>query len=308
MSILRTMLVIAPALSLSAFAAQAGYERAFENDTMTLTQQGKPVLVYRLENPPFKPYVKQLFSPGGTNVLLDAPPDHLHHHGLMFAIAVDDVDFWAETPACGKQLFAGEVENDDPGKYTGLSAFHDVRLNWVKDDQSVLLNERRTLWLMNLKSVDATTVLWRSRLTLPEGKESAKLTGSHYFGLGMRLVESMDRVVTFMNSEGAAGEIVRGEERNTPAKWCACTGPIDGKPVTVAMFDAPTNPRHPAVWFTMPVTFAYMSATLNLYKQPMTLLKGAPTDLTYGVLVWDGKIGKEEIERAYQEWLKAIER
>ncbi|MBX7257844.1 MAG: PmoA family protein [Candidatus Hydrogenedentes bacterium] len=308
MSVFRIAIVMLPGFMISALAAAGGYERAFQNDTMTVSKGGKPLFVYRLDNVPFKPYVQQLYSPNGVNVLRDAPSDHLHHHALMFAIAVDDVDFWAETPECGKQIFAGDVENDDPGKYTGYSACYDARLKWMNGEQKVLLDERRTLWPLNLDGVNATAILWRSKLSVPEGTESAKLTGHHYFGLGMRFVESMDRVVTFMNSEGAAGEIVRGEERNTPARWCACTGPIDGKPVTVAMFDAPTNPRHPAVWFTMPVSFAYMSATLNLYKEPMTLSKDAPLDLKYGVLVWDGAVSKEDIESAYQIWLKALER
>ena len=50
-------------------------------------QAGKsPVLQYRYGDVPFKPYIKELYTPGGLNILLDAPPDHLHHHGLMFAL------------------------------------------------------------------------------------------------------------------------------------------------------------------------------------------------------------------------------
>ena len=40
------------------------------------------------------------------------------------------------------------------------------------------------------------------------------------------------------------------------------------KRTTVAVFDHPTNPRHPATMFTMP-NFAYISATLNLMKEPL---------------------------------------
>ncbi|MHC4656117.1 MAG: DUF6807 family protein, partial [Planctomycetota bacterium] len=53
---------------------------------------------------PFKPYVQQLFSPAGVNILRDAPADHLHHHALMFAVKVNGVNFWEETPTAGKQL------------------------------------------------------------------------------------------------------------------------------------------------------------------------------------------------------------
>ena len=38
------------------------------------------LLRYHYRDVPFKPYVQQLFSPRGVNVLRDAPADHLHHH------------------------------------------------------------------------------------------------------------------------------------------------------------------------------------------------------------------------------------
>ena len=43
-----------------------------------------------------KPYADQLFSPAGVQVLRDSPLDHKHHHGLMYALAVDGVNFWEE--------------------------------------------------------------------------------------------------------------------------------------------------------------------------------------------------------------------
>ena len=65
---------------------------------------GQPVVLYAFGEVPYKPYVQELRSPAGVQVLRDAPADHLHHHALMFGIGVDGVDFWAETPGCGKQV------------------------------------------------------------------------------------------------------------------------------------------------------------------------------------------------------------
>ena len=62
------------------------------------------LLSYPYKDVPFKPYVQKLFSPAGVNILRDAPFDHLHHHALMYAIKVDGVNFWEETPTAGKQL------------------------------------------------------------------------------------------------------------------------------------------------------------------------------------------------------------
>ena len=166
----------------------------------------------------------------------------------------------------------------------------------------MVLKEHRVVRAVLPKADGPAVVTWRMKLEAPEGAP-AKLTGSHYAGLGMRFQESMDKVCTFFNSSGEPGVIVRGDEHNVPANWCACAGDCDGKPVTVALFDDPTNPRHPATFFTMPVGFAYQSATLNVYREPLTIEPGKPLALRYGVALWDGKVGAEQVEAAYKEWV-----
>jgi len=153
------------------------------------------------------------------------------------------------------------------------------------------------------KDLDVTILSWQSSLSLPAGKQSATLTGSHYFGLGVRFLESMDVGGQFRNAAGEAGEIVRGDERLTRANWCALTAEADGKPVTIAMFGHPDNVRHPTQWFTMAKPFAYMSATLNLHREPLELTTGKQLVLRYGVSVWDGRAEKSIIEKAYKWWV-----
>ena len=74
--------------------------------------------------------------------------------------------------------------------------------------------------------------------------------------------------------------------------------------VTVAVFDHPKNVRHPATMFTMPAGFAYISATLNLMEEPLTIEAGKPLLLRYGVAVWDGEAEPAEVERVYARWAK----
>ena len=150
----------------------------------------------------------------------------------------------------------------------------------------------------------ATLVEWRCRLQPPPGKDSIVLTGHHYHGLGMRFLPSMDTGGRFFNADDKIGEIVRGDERLTPAKWCAFTAKADGKPVTVAIFDHPQNPRYPARMFTMSKPFAYLSATRNEWKEPLVVKADKPLELRYAVALWDGEVDKATVEKLYQRWLQ----
>ena len=118
----------------------------------------------------------------------------------------------------------------------------------------------------------------------------------------MRFVKSMDTGGQHLNAAGKPGIIFRGDEKLVRATWSAYTADADGKTVTVAMFDHPQNPRHPATWFTMTAPFAYLSATLNLYKEPLKIVSGKPLVLRYAVAVWDGKIEADRIEKLYRQW------
>ena len=60
--------------------------------------------VYKHDQVPFKPYLRELYTPKGVNVLRNAPPDHQHHHALMFAVAADGVNFWEEAAGAGRQV------------------------------------------------------------------------------------------------------------------------------------------------------------------------------------------------------------
>lgn len=253
-------------------------------------------LLYVCEGVPFKPYVKELYTPNGVNVLRDAPADHLHHHGLMFAVTVDGVNFWEEQTNPGTQKHVSikrEKVGDD-----GLVE----TLEWLGPEKgSILLSETRRIAAYVMDDRPFRLITWQSALHGLDGKPAPTYSGAKYHGLGMRFVESMDKGGTFFNAAGATGVDGTNDKR---ANWCAYAAHADGKPVTVAMFDHPTNERHPATWYTMDTPFAYLSATLDLNRQPLQKLD---LSLTYGVAAWDGHAAGEQIEETYQRWLKLVE-
>ncbi|MFQ6036461.1 MAG: DUF6807 family protein [Sedimentisphaerales bacterium] len=274
-------------------------------EDIVLVHAGPNVLLrYRYEDVPFKPYADQFFSPQGVNVLRDAPVDHKHHHGLMFAVAVDGVNFWEEHKAPGCQAHRSFNDVKVGGESGGLPwAAFTQDIDWINPrSQELLLDERRTIELCRLKDAKAVLLTWQSSFDVPSHKESVTLTGSHYFGLGMRFVKSMDTGGQFRNADGKTGNIVRGSERLVRSRWCAYTARADGKSVTIAMFDYPQN-RRPVTWFTMTKPFAYLSATLNLHKQPLKMMSDKPLVLRYGVALWDSQAESDQIEQLYQQWV-----
>jgi hypothetical protein len=277
-----------------------------EEDIVSVYADQRVLLRYRYENVPFKPYVQQLFSPRGVNVLRDAPSDHLHHHALMFAVAVDGVNFWEEQQAPGRQVHRSFAETKIGKRNDVPDADFTEQLNWVNPrNQELLLKESRTIEICQLDEFKATLLNWQSTLAVPSGKESVTLSGSHYFGLGMRFLESMDAGGKFLNAAGKAGEVVRGDERLVRARWCSYTAEANGKPVTVTMFGHPDNLRHPTQWFTMTKPFAYLSATLNLHREPLKVTSDKPLVLRYAVVVWDNRVENKQIENVYNWWVNS---
>jgi hypothetical protein len=273
------------------------------DDGALAVRAGDRVLLrYRYEGVPYKPYVQELFTPGGVNILRDAPADHLHHHALMFAVAVEGVNFWEEQQQPGRQRhlsFAHYVKAGD-GNNPEAAGF-DEQLEWVNPrTDEVLATELRRILVCRMKEQNATVLKWVGKLSPAAGKDSVTLTGSPYFGLGMRFLESMDTGGQFHSSTGQTGVENTNDKR---AKWCAYVAKADGKAVTVAMFDYPDNVRHPATWFTMEKPFAYLSATLALHKESLKIAATEPLVLRYGVALWDGQVSPEQIEKAYSRWV-----
>jgi len=292
-------------------------------DTRSITLQlgDRPVGRYRYAEVPFKPYLQELRTPSGINILRDAPFDHLHHHSLMFAVAVDGVNFWEEKEGHGKQAHLA-IRDVFAGPSGGLAcASFKEELAWRAGGKG-LLHETRMIRVLADPAGRASLVSWTAEFrelnvdgrTAGVGCPAVTLGGERYYGLGMRFVTSMDKTGQFFNADDAKG--VEGTN-DKQSRWCAYTAEADGKPVTVVMFDHPTNARHPANWFTMLEPFSYLCATLGLHHEKLALGRAAsqpadsqaastPFSLSYGVAVWDGKPQRDEIERAYALWIKTV--
>lgn len=108
---------------------------------------------------------------------------------------------------------------------------------------------------------------------------------------------------TAINSEGVTGKDVWGKQ----AKWLLYNGTIDGTPMSIAMFDHPTNLRHPTTWHARD----YGLVTANPFglhhflKQDkgagaFRIKQGDNLFLRYHIEFFKGNVSPEEVERKYR--------
>ena len=261
---------------------------------------GPQVALWQGAANPNKPYIAQLFAPGEKPLplLVDSPPDHFHHHGLMFALGVDDTDFWSEKGIANAGRQVPPAPNAAP-QGNGFTS----NLQWLATDGTKLLDETRQVRVRTTGTGAATVnwLDWQSTLAVAAGRDSVRLSGAHYFGLGMRFLPAWDQRAEWIWANTAGQYTVRGDEKITPGPWCAARCEIDGRSVTVLMIDHPANPR-PVRWFTMREPFCYLSAALGLDKEPARLAKGETWTLRYGIAVFTTPADPARLAKLAEEW------
>ncbi len=270
---------------------------------------GHTIATYRATASPKKPFLRELWTPGGVQVLRDSPHDHRHHHGIMFAVAIADGggDFWSDGPACGRQV-PKPLEDVQLGGDVGTTRVTFTQpLDWIAPAGTLSLRERRTITAWADPQIDATLLTWRSSLS-PPGDKAVKIGGADFCGLGCRFMVSMDAKGRFFNAAGQEGTgsgpdaAGIGKARVTQAKWCAYTATADNKPVTIAIFHHPKNPAPPYVLHIRP-GFAYLGASLG-GRNLIEVKPGTPLDLRFGIALWDGEVDKGRVEAMYQKWVE----
>jgi len=255
--------------------------------------KGQPLMLYVFGTNQFKPYVKELRTLRGENVLLDAPADHLHHHGLMYAITVNGINFWEEAKDPGVQKpfgmpAFGVTETPAPAVwFTQTIHWIHNRDRWTNNTaKAALLIERRNLTL-SVSEIDQEVALcWRASFKVGPSAPKVTLSGSSYHGLGLRFPREWDRVARHQNSGGLPYSAEQTGDV-TPALWTATSNTLDGQDVMVAVFARRKN-AGTSKFFTMLDGFAYLSATQDLQNMPAEYTTEESFDLDYLVVAYAG--------------------
>ncbi|MBI2950285.1 MAG: PmoA family protein [Verrucomicrobia bacterium] len=270
----------------------------------------RPLLVYAFASNQFKPYVRELRTLGGDNVLRDAPADHLHHHGLMYAIRVNGVNFWEETGQAGHERSVKLLTRRRGKSPAGLpqTTFSQL-IHWVADkdkarldtESCALLVERRTLTLTVNENAGEVALDWRGEFEAGAGALKVTLTGSDYNGLGLRLPETFDHAARHQNSEDTPYSATQNRDV-IAARWSAVSHSMNGREATVVLLADPSRTAGTTRFFSMLNPFAYLSITQGLDKAPLEYKAGDKFGIAYLVLVYSGVKSKAFLQQRYQQW------
>jgi hypothetical protein len=298
-----------------ALAEKEGLEWMRTDTSIALENNGKIVWQYN-HGPEFsKPHFHPLGLADGTPLTWQRPPDHVWHLGLWFSWKfINGLNYWEEDPGTGLSQGRTEVSRIEPESRPDGSATIRLALEYHPPEEPAVLKEERTLQISAPDSEGVYWIDWEARFTAWEGGEvlldrtpilgepEGKDWGG-YAGLSLRLSERFPHW-EILNSEGGTG--VEGTTANR-ADWCCYSLPENSETqASVAIFEAPTNPRHPTTWYTIqrPETpFGFFTPAL-LYREPMTLAPGEELELRYRILIAPKKLAGMELEERYRRYIE----
>ncbi|MDF0645815.1 MAG: PmoA family protein [Nitrospira sp.] len=276
---------------------------------LTILHKDRPVLIYAHSARQFKPYIKALFDLSGYNVLLDAPSDHLHHHGIMYAVMVNGINYWQERDDTGIQRSLRIEEQRTGVDERGLpyASFVDV-IEWLDltgrgaaEGGEPLLHERRTITVTVDDKNREVAAQWSADFVVGSRVKSAVLTGDPYNGLGLRLSRDFDSRVVHRNAEKTL-DPRRGDPNILKARWSAASVSLPARDSTVAVFGDQANRLGDPVFFLMYQPFAYISATQALDKGKLEYESGAHYRLNYLVTTYPEIQSSEFLRLKEEEW------
>jgi hypothetical protein len=220
-------------------------------DRLRVEIQGRLFTEYFFTNVP-RPFCYPLIGPGEAAMtrnwpMTNAPDeehDHPHHRSLWFAHgSVNGHDFWSETNAYGR-IVHDKFLKIESGEKSGLIKSAN---RWVASDGTLVCTDERTLRFYTptregerMFDFEITLTASNGPLTFGDTKEGT---------MAVRLAETMrlkGKVGRghIVNSEGVRDSQTWGKR----ADWCDYYGLVGGKTVGIAIFDHPSNPRHPTWW------------------------------------------------------------
>ncbi|MCH2180255.1 MAG: PmoA family protein [Mariniblastus sp.] len=263
-----------------------------------------------------KPILYPIYAPGQIPMTRSWPMvassdgesrDHPHHKSLWTAHEINGIDFWGEKGGIIKTVkLETAFVNGPPNAIRTTS-------HWLKQDHDTPTLTDRTTYLFGgddksrwinvhlefeasdqaFQFDDTKEGLFAIR-THPDLRLKANPKGgvSEVFGRAM-------------NSEGVRGKEIWGKK----SKWLLYFGKIQGKSVAIAMYDHPSNLRHPTTWHAR--DYGLIAANpFGLHhflgqkkgSGAYQVKKGDQLNLRYRIEFFQGEVTTAEIESRYRHF------
>ncbi len=209
-------------------------------------------LVYK-ESP--RPYLYPVYGPGGQMMTRNFPmkkgvpgeaKDHPHHRSIWHGHqGVNGNDLWTEGRPHNGTIVHDELLLVKADKDVGVIR---ARNKWLDGKKEIQCTDETTLRFygnadVRMLDYEVTIIASHGKLVLSDQKDAFVAMRTHP-ALRIRPVGNAKPTGHAINSAGDRDKALWGKS----AKWLDYWGPIDGQVVGIAMFDHPTNPRHPTHW------------------------------------------------------------
>ncbi|MGQ9589533.1 MAG: PmoA family protein [Planctomycetota bacterium] len=198
-----------------------------------------------------KPILYPIVGPHGVRMTRDYPMkpdtpgearDHPHQQSLWFTHGdVNGVDFWA----LGRgRIVTREVEKPVSEESRASIVLHD---DWVGPDGKIVCTDTQRITFhapIEVPGGEAIALDYEITIHASHGDVVFGDTKEGTMAIRTHPKLEISKGAAAVNSEGVKGKDVWGKR----AKWVDYSAEIDGKTVGVAIFDHPSNIRHPTWW------------------------------------------------------------
>lgn len=290
---------------------------------------GKPFTTLHFDLKVPKPYMSPLRSAEGIVVTRGFPmrkdipgesADHPHHRALYFAHGdINGVDFWSEAQfeekapvhIAGKTYQASEHL---PHGRTVFTKVEDLRggaasgglradFNLVGPDGKVIAEETQGYTFGG----DTMTRTIDCEFSIHALDTPVKMGDTKEGTFAIRVAKALEEpAVRMTDSEGRVGEKQIWGKR---ANWVDYSGTVKGKRLGIAVFDNPSNPKHPTYWHARGYGLFAVNpfGEHDYYNDPkrdgsITIPPGGNLTFRYRVLIHDGDAKAAKLAEAYAEY------
>ncbi|MGE0142056.1 MAG: PmoA family protein [Planctomycetota bacterium] len=247
------LLLACARLSAQAAASEPAIElHCSGRERVTIAVDGDLFTTWQAFPDPRMPVCYPLRLVGGIEVMRHHPfaevpgevRDHPHHRSLWFAHGdVNGIDFWANQRGGPQIRHDGFLLVPESDRSHAFAAAH----TWLDGQLRPVCTDRRVVRAFAAREHDQRgidhTIHWRAShgpLMIGDTKEGS---------FAVRMPQAFA-----LRGKGATGRLIDSEGREGAAiwgkraRWIAYFALIRGERVGVALFDHPSNPRHPTYW------------------------------------------------------------